>query len=90
MRSVIRSSNMQSVEPTGYKKLCGDKNCQSARCYKKSSPRKPMCATDKNYQSKPVSIMQSVTKSSIMQLPKPAMKQSNPVDKNCQSANNMY
>ena len=44
-----------------------------------------MCGDDKNCQSKPISNMQSVTKSSIMWLPKAAMKQYSPDDKNCQS-----
>ena len=46
---------------------------------------RPMYGKDKNCQSKPISDMSSVTKSSIMWLPKPAMGQSNPDDKNCQS-----
>ena len=73
--------NMWSKEPqSSFKKkhvpLCSDKNCQSTRCYRKRSPMRPMCAKGKNCQSKPRSIMQSVAKSSIIQLPKPAMEQS--------------
>ena len=44
-----------------------------------------MCGKEKNHQSQPINNMWSLTKSSIMQLPIPAMKQSNPDDKNCQS-----
>ena len=84
MQSVTRSSNGKSVELTSYKKMCSDKNCQSTRCYKKKSSVTPMYGNDKNCQStqnmkpkKSISNMQSVTKSSIMWLPKPTRKQDN-------------
>ena len=50
--------DMQSKEPamqSSFKKkyvpLCSDKNCQSTRCYKKKSPKRPMCGDNKNCQS---------------------------------------
>ena len=68
--------------------LCSDKNCQSTRCYKKSEYTK----CDKNCQyiqyicpKKPISNMQSVTKSSIPARKQPNHKICNSVCKNCQS-----
>ena len=50
MWSAKPKMDMQSVEPATYKNLCGDKNCQSTRCYKKKSLVTPVC-NDKNCQS---------------------------------------
>ena len=80
---------MQSSSEKKHVPLCHDKNCQFTRCYQKMSQVRPMYVNDKNCQSKPISNMQSVTKSSIRQLPKPAIKQShhkkcNSDDKSCQ------
>ena len=96
---------IQSKEPAmqySFKKkhipLCKDKNCESTRCYRKKSPVRPMYDNDKNCQEIPnvkmrpkwpISHMQSVTKTSVMWLPKPAMEQStyklNQDSKKCQS-----
>ena len=102
MQPVKPKMDMQSKEPTmqsSFKKkhvpLCKDKTCQSTRCYRKKSPVRPMYGNGKNCQEiknvqirpkKPISNMQSVTKSSI-----PIGKQVNHKkclsnDKNCQSA----
>ena len=79
---------MQSNFKKKHVPLCSDKNCQSTICYKKSEYIK----CDKNCQStqymwqkKPISNIWSVTKSSIMWLPNPAMEQSNPEDNNYHS-----
>ena len=82
------SMDMQLPKPAvlyNYKRLCSGKNCQSTRCYKKKSSVRPLCGKDKNCQSQPINNMWSVTNSSIMQSPIPAMKQSNQDGKNCQS-----
>ena len=82
--------------PYQYTRLCNDKNCQSTRCYKNKNPMKQVKSVynDKNCQAihcvyiqtaMKSNDMQSVTKSSIMLLPKPAMEQSDPEDKNCQA-----
>ena len=85
----IQSKESQSSFKKKHAPLCSDKNCQSTRCYKKSEYSK----CDKNCQSthfmwpkKPISNMQSVTKSSSMELSKPARKQV--IHKNCQSIKN--
>ena len=89
---------MQSSFKKKHIPLCKDKNCQFTRCYRKRSPVRPMYGNDKNCQEilnvqmrpkKPLSHMQSVTKTSIMWLPKPAMEIStyklNQESENCQS-----
>ena len=53
-------SNMQFPKPAvtyKYTRLCCDRNCQSARYYKKKSPVRPMCGKEKNCQSQPISNM---------------------------------
>ena len=105
MRTVKPEMHMWSKEHTmqsSFRKkhlpLCKDKNCQSTRCYRKKNPVRPMYDNDKNCQEilnvqmrpkKPISHMLSVTKTSVTQLPKPAMEQSiyklNQDIKNCQS-----
>ena len=105
MQQLKSEMDMQSKEPamqSSFKKkhisLCKDKNCQSTWCYGKKSPVRPVYSNDKNCQEipnvqmrpkKPLSLMQSVTKISVMWLPKPAMEQStyklNKDNKNCQS-----
>ena len=47
MQSVTKEENTD-VWLTKAGRLCSDKNCQSTRCYKNMSPRRPMC--DKNCQ----------------------------------------
>ena len=102
MQPVESHVDMQSKEPAmqaSFKKkhvpLCKDKNYQSTRCYRKKSPVRRMYGYDKNCQEipnvqmrpkKPISNIQSVTKSSI-----PIRKQVNHKKclchgKNCQSA----
>ena len=83
--------------PYRYKRLCSDKNCQSTRCYKKKDKVKSVysdnnCLEIQNVNmqpKKPINHMWSVTKTSVVQLSKPAMEQSmyklNQDSKNCQS-----
>ena len=82
---VEKSSNQwlsKPAVPYKYKSLCNDKNCQSTRCYKKKSSVRPVHGYNKNCQEvqsvymwpkKPISNMWSMTKTSVMWLPKPAM-----------------
>ena len=51
MQSVTKNTDVQLPKPTvpyAYSRLCKDRNCQSARCYK--CPVRPMYSYDKNYQ----------------------------------------
>ena len=78
MQPVKLEMDMQPKEPamqSSFKKnhilLCKDRNCQPTRCYRKESNEIP------NVQmrtKKPISHMQSVTKTSVMWLSKPVMK----------------
>ena len=74
----------KTAVPYKYTRLCSDKNCQSARCYKKKN-------SDKNCQGTKFihmwSLKPEMKKLSYMHLSKPARKQV--IHKNCQSANNM-
>ena len=92
---------MQSNFKKKHGPLCKDKNSQSTRCYRKKSSGGTMYGNDKNCQEisnvqnvnmwpkKPISHMQSVTKTIVMQLSNPAVKQStykwHQGGRNCQS-----
>ena len=48
MQSVTKEENTEDVQLPKPEGLCRDKNCQSTRCYKHISSRRPKC--DKNCQ----------------------------------------
>ena len=54
IRSVTKINDIWLPKPAvsyQYRRLCSDKNCQCTRCYKKKSPKRPMCGDEKNCQS---------------------------------------
>ena len=86
--------HMQSMEPASFKKMCSGKNCQSTKSIKSvydyHKCQSTVCS-DKNCQETNFIHVQplKLEKSSIMQLPKPAVPYKYKrlcSDKNCQSA----